>query len=296
MIDSPQKKSYNIIIPSHKGGFSLHIKYDSQKLNDAIKHFCILTNISILVLDSEFNHLAFYTEEKPSYCTEIQKSPLGKSRCLHSDMVLLEKCRDSHKTQWHICHAGILDIAMPILKNDTIIGYILIGRTRVLAEEKALNYIKEIGINNEKMKDYYREVTGYNKTQIHSMLKLASMMVSFILTNDIIHIQTNPLAEAAVAYIDAHINEKISIDMLCKELNASRNQLYLLFHTNFNTTVNDYIISRKLQVASKLLKNTDLSINSIAEEIGISTYTYFSKLFKDKFHISPLAYRKASRI
>ena len=274
----------------------MHIKYDSKKLNDAIKHFCILTNISIMVLDSEFNPLAVHTEKKPSYCSEIQKSPQGTNKCIHSDMVLLKKCRDSLKTQWHICYAGVLDVCIPILKNDTAIGYILIGRTRVLDEEKALDYIKKAGLDDNKMLNYYRKVTSYNETQIRSMIKLAYMMVSFIITNDIMDVQTDPLAEAAVKYIDEHINEKISINMLCKTLNASKNQLYVIFHNNFNTTVNDYIISRKLQVARKLLKTTELSINSISELIGISTYTYFSKLFKDKFHMSPLAYRKASRI
>ena len=44
--------------------------------------------------------------------------------------------------------------------------------------------------------------------------------------------------------------------------------------------------------ASYLLKNTDLPVSSIAEEIGIGTYTYFSRLFKEKYNIPPLAYRK----
>lgn len=270
----------------------MNIKYSSERLNKVIRDFCILTNISLAVLDSDMTSLASYSDTEPMYCKEIQKCKSGKEKCICSDLSLLKKCRESMQITRHICHAGILDAAMPIIQNDIIIGYILIGRTRVLSFEEAFAHLDWLSGDREKMKKYYIELAGYNERQVQSLFALISMLVSFILTNDIISTQTDPFAKAVSDFIDEHTGEKISIEMICKEFNVSRNYLYNKFHENFHSTVNDYIIDRKMSKAKELLKNTNLSISLIADKIGMGTYTYFSRLFKDRCGISPLNYRK----
>ena len=52
-----------------------NIKYNSERLNSVIKDFCIITDISVEVLDSEFACLASYSENKSEFCMEIQKTP-----------------------------------------------------------------------------------------------------------------------------------------------------------------------------------------------------------------------------
>ncbi len=65
-----------------------------------------------------------------------------------------------------------------------------------------------------------------------------------------------------------------------------------LFHSLYNTTPSQYLISLRLQMAVKLLGETKLSIGEIAEMSGFCDVYYFSKLFKARFSCSPLEYRK----
>jgi len=51
----------------------------------------------------------------------------------------------------------------------------------------------------------------------------------------------------------------------------------------------------RLKKAKGLLCGSSLSIDSIAEQTGFASYTYFSRLFKKKYHLSPLAYRKTQK-
>lgn len=270
-----------------------NIKYNSKRLNDVIKDFCLITNVSVEVLDSEFFSLASYSGANPAFCIKVQQNPCGHEKCICSDLTLLKRCRDSRRIEWHICHAGILDAAMPIIKSGNIIGYIVIGRTRVLDFDEVYKRIEWMNEDYDTMEKYYAEIKEYNSSQIHSMFELAGMMVSFILTNEIIDPELDAIAAQAAEYIDEHMKEKLSVEILCRELHVSKNFLYEKFRTNFNSTVNDYIISKRMHRASCFLKNTDLSVGRIAEEVGIETYTYFSKLFKEKYNIPPLAYRKA---
>ena len=57
----------------------------------------------------------------------------------------------------------------------------------------------------------------------------------------------------------------------------------------------EYITDARLKKAKKLLCDSTLSIDSIAEQTGFASYTYFSRSFKKKYHLPPLAYRKAHK-
>ena len=58
-------------------------------------------------------------------------------------------------------------------------------------------------------------------------------------------------------------------------------------------TPNDFILSIRLKKGALMLRNNpELNITEISDKIGFSSSRYFSKCFKDIYHVSPLAYRK----
>lgn len=271
------------------------IRYDASKLQDVIKDFCVITGVSVSVLDDEFEVLASYSEQMPAFCLAIQSTPDGKEKCLCSDMALLKRCRESGKAQSHICHAGVMDAALPIGKDGGIIGYILIGRTRVADFSEIEPRLSWLSEDRSVLQEQYEQLQTYNDRQIHSMFELASMIVSFILTNEIIRSEENAFAKLAKDYVNGHLCESLSVGTLCRSLGVSKNALYERFRTAFGKTVGEYITEARLKKAKKLLCDSTLSIDSIAEQTGFASYTYFSRSFKKKYHLPPLAYRKAHK-
>lgn len=271
------------------------IRYDASKLQDVIKDFCVITGVSVSVLDDEFEVLASYSEQMPAFCLAIQSTPDGKEKCLCSDMALLKRCRESGKAQSHICHAGVMDAALPIGKDGGIIGYILIGRTRVADFSEIEPRLSWLSEDRSVLQEQYEQLQTYNDRQIHSMFELASMIVSFILTNEIIRSEENAFAKLAKDYVNGHLCESLSVGALCRSLGVSKNALYESFRTAFGKTVGEYITEARLKKAKKLLCDSTLSIDSIAEQTGFASYTYFSRSFKKKYRLPPLAYRKAHK-
>ena len=271
------------------------IRYDASKLQDVIKDFCVITGVSVSVLDDEFEVLASYSEQMPAFCLAIQSTPDGKEKCLCSDMALLKRCRESGKAQSHICHAGVMDAALPISKDGGIIGYILIGRTRVADFSEIEPRLSWLSEDRSVLQKQYEQLQTYNDRQIHSMFELASMIVSFILTNEIIRSEENAFAKLAKDYVNGHLCESLSVGTLCRSLGVSKNALYERFRTAFGKTVGEYITEARLKKAKKPLCDSTLSIDSIAEQTGFASYTYFSRSFKKKYRLPPLAYRKAHK-
>ena len=61
-------------------------------------------------------------------------------------------------------------------------------------------------------------------------------------------------------------------------------------------TLHEYITSYRLRMAMNYLTTTALSVGSVAELTGFSSYTYFIKCFRERVGISPLKYRKRNAL
>ncbi|GGG10844.1 hypothetical protein GCM10007425_01410 [Lysinibacillus alkalisoli] len=96
----------------------------------------------------------------------------------------------------------------------------------------------------------------------------------------------------AIFYIQQHYAEPLTLDKIAHDLNYSAPHLSLLFKERTGQTMIDYVIQKRLQVASILLIETDATLQEIAQHIGYKDPYYFSRLFKEHQNCSPLQYRK----
>ena len=78
---------------------------------------------------------------------------------------------------------------------------------------------------------------------------------------------------------------------IAEYFHISQSYLCKLFHEN-GTTVTTVIQEIRLQHTRSLLEQSDLSVQNIAELVGYHDLTYFIKLFKHNFSITPYQYRK----
>ena len=93
-------------------------------------------------------------------------------------------------------------------------------------------------------------------------------------------------------YIDAHMEQNISITDLCKLTNVSQSYLYQCFFSTFQCSTKEYVTKYKLRRIEKFLLQSDLSIEQIALQFGYPTVYAFSTLFKKHYLVSPSQYRK----
>lgn len=92
--------------------------------------------------------------------------------------------------------------------------------------------------------------------------------------------------------IESNISDVPTVENLAKEAGFNINKLQEGFKKLYGTTVNNYVQKVRLDAAYNLLTKTDLSISEIVNAIGLSSKSYFSKIFKEKYSISPSEFRK----
>ena len=99
-------------------------------------------------------------------------------------------------------------------------------------------------------------------------------------------------AREAMQYIDAHYREPIRIDDIAASLHISRKYLCAVLESTVGMSTKEYLLQKRLAVASELLLHTELTVSEIATEVGYGDYTQLSRLFRKKKGISPQQYRK----
>lgn len=95
--------------------------------------------------------------------------------------------------------------------------------------------------------------------------------------------------------IESNISDVPTVENLAREAGLNINKLQEGFKKLYGSTVNNYVQKVRLDAAYNLLTKTDLSISEIVNAIGLSSKSYFSKIFKQRHGIAPSEFRKKQR-
>lgn len=83
-----------------------------------------------------------------------------------------------------------------------------------------------------------------------------------------------------------------SINDLCKASGLSVSKLQLGFKHMHNCTVANFIRNVRLDKAIELLHDSDLNVSEIVYSVGLSSRSYFCRVFKKRFKCTPKAYQQ----
>ena len=140
---------------------------------------------------------------------------------------------------------------------------------------------------------------GWLVEQFHDLLYLLFKVQS----RSIEEVNTLPAVRAATReelyrrlhyakdYADAFFTGPITIDDMAKTAGLSTNHLLRMFRQVFHQSPYQYIVSRRIERARYLLRQTDQPVTDICLAVGFESLGSFSWLFRRRTGLSPLAYR-----
>ena len=93
--------------------------------------------------------------------------------------------------------------------------------------------------------------------------------------------------------IDAGYREPLDVPALARVAHLSPAHFSREFRRAFGETPHQYLLTRRLERAAELLRNTDRSIADVCFTVGLSSVGSFTTRFGRTFGMSPTAYRAA---
>jgi len=96
--------------------------------------------------------------------------------------------------------------------------------------------------------------------------------------------------ERILKYINENFTGHISPESLSERFSLSKEHICSLFRQEIEMTVSEYVNMVKLNHAIELLSNSSMNVSQISEYLGYSSVYYFSRIFKQRYGISPTRY------
>ena len=103
---------------------------------------------------------------------------------------------------------------------------------------------------------------------------------------------TNAIFTQIYQYLNTNFTKIESMDQICEDLNVSKYYISHVFKKYIGKPPMQYVTSKRISYAKKLLQETDLSACEIGEMCGYKDHALFFKAFKKFVGITPLAFRK----
>lgn len=270
----------------------MDIKYNKEKLKETLTDVYTLLKTPISIFDRDFNCIVS-NDKMTEYCTMIRSDASRYEKCRRSDSEACTRCKESGETFSYLCHGNVFETITPIRYEKHLLGYIIFGQYRMESNESAvIRLAEENGMDTEAVLAAYKVLPVLTQEQIDAACNILKSCILRFTLSDAITLKESVPAEKIKVFIEQHPQEKITADLLCRNFLLNRQQLYAVFRQNFNMTVKEYVLERKLEHAKYLLKNTTDSVTAIAEKTGFPDYNNFIQRFKKCVGTTPLQYRK----
>ena len=140
----------------------------------------------------------------------------------------------------------------------------------------------------ERMCSLFTSAEGAYRARVSAIFKLELLKIEETVAE-------NALPARMVEELDAYISENCSDEISNTELGAvfGYHPFYIsrMLKDRKGITLRQYVIFYRLKAARRMLEVTGKTVNEIAEQLGFTDASYFTKVFKSEFGVTPKEYR-----
>lgn len=238
----------------------------------------------------------FYTDLRPIY---VKKGDI---------MIIPPLSLHSGKPLKDFCECKTLVFSLDFLKTNAADSISMKYLNPI--SERAYNFPLLISKESPAYKNIlesFRNITKtYEKQEFAFELLIKSELIKILYTlfnSDMVELNMNEKdfekksekIKSIIAYVKKHYKSNITITEVANYLDYSENYFCRFFKNQTGLTFVEYLNSVRLNAAANLLHNSDKPITDIALESGFDNLSYFIRIFKKKFIVTPLKYRQYIR-
>ncbi|MBQ4518775.1 MAG: helix-turn-helix transcriptional regulator [Clostridia bacterium] len=243
--------------------------YVSFHLNQEV-HNCLPHHINTMILS--------YNCHRNAYCIKVKVK--NKALCLMNQEKILQKSKP-REAFCNTCHCGVCEYIYPIGKEERVVGFVAVsGYRRAMEKEHQIvdSYLWENNLSAE------MPIKLCDAVIPPLVVMLEQMLIKY-------STETENEYNSILRFLSEY-HTKITLSDLASHFKRSKSHISHLFKTKSGISIRAYCNDLKLHDALHFLITTDLPITEIAFNVGFDDTSYFICLFKKKFGMSPLKYRK----
>ncbi len=241
------------------------------------------------------------------FCTLVAGTPVGCEAC-RDLQIRAHRSIVAKRAPYQIaCFAGLTDVAVPVLIGDRHVATLLSGQVfrREPTERDFTLVTKMLGQDdNEPWKRKARKayfatpvVTADRFQAIIQLLGMFAQYVADYASRQAVAATTGepPAVTSAKAYVQAHVEEPITLAQVVEHVAVSRFYFCKLFKRATGMTLTDYVARVRVEKAKSLLIDPSMRVSEVAYASGFGSIPHFNSVFKKYLGMAPSDYRDALR-
>ncbi|MBE6982283.1 MAG: helix-turn-helix domain-containing protein [Ruminococcaceae bacterium] len=239
-------------------------------------------------LQLPFRHIIHGT----AFCDAVKLRPNGLNRCMRCKRLATEKARKTQKPFGGYCVNGAYEYCHPVYKDNSLLCIIFVGN--ILRD-------RELFLRKSKLSPQDPIIdTMEPDTPDAVCQKIAQVLASYIcmllnaMDEPTKEKPINPTIAAVRSYLDCYFYHDITLSGLAQLYHYNEKYLGSLFKKQLGISFHDYLNQRRLYHAKTLLTHSRDSILDIAARSGFNNVTYFNRIFRANYGMTPSQFRKNS--
>ena len=157
----------------------------------------------------------------------------------------------------------------------------------------SLPYTAEIFENIQKSIGLCRESTpGWELCTVGCLSTVVGLLKRYGHINLADDGYSNEFSKSIITILNSEYKSDLTSAHLAKQLSVTPSYFCRKFKSSFGYTFSEYLCMYRIEKSKELLRNTDKPVSSVASEVGFSSFSYYSKMFKSYMKISPSMYRE----
>ncbi|WP_058911281.1 transcriptional regulator PocR [Entomohabitans teleogrylli] len=282
---------------------------NSELINKIAQDFAQATGLAVVVVNIHGEEISELFNFTP-FCQLMRQDPERHHRCRMSDRCGGLEASKSDGPCIYRCHAGLTDFSIPLVIAGHLVGFVLCGQVRL---ENDVELIEILNVDEHWRKDQtllreYHKIPVVDYSRIAASADLLKLIVENCLKKHLNFVvikdrDERPSArqraqspheskmKKALRYIDAHLSEDLRLEEVAAHVYLSPYYFSKLFKKYQGIGFNAWVNKQRMASARELLCHSDWSIASIARNLGFSQTSYFCKVFRDTYQVTPQAFR-----
>ena len=257
---------------------------DKTKLNSMLQDFYVIAGVRIAIFDRWQREIAAYPATICEYCKMRRKAPDFDKLCRDSDAKAFEIANNTRSQYTYQCHAGLYERVSPIVSDNVVIGFLMIGQ-----------FLDSASPDKDPMGVEYGDgIPKLPMDKINAIASITSICSEYLCFSKTVSIRRTNDVERAKQYVRDNLNGELTVQNIADALGISRTSTHNLFRRNFGKSVTEYVNSQKIEVAKKMISE-GRSTAEIIEAINIADANYFYRTFKKCAGQSLSEYKSSER-
>ena len=223
------------------------------------------------------------------FCCGAKQTPRDLRWCMLCRSLVQAKAERTKQPFSGYCVHGVYEYNYPIIVKGHVYGVVSVGN--IISDVEVFCRKNGIPLSDPILQTMQ---IGCDAAHYEKIARIVDSYIQMLWTQypqSIRPEKENPTIQLLRDYMEHYFTQEISLSMLAKSYHYNEKYLGRLFKKQMGMAFHEYLNEKRLEHARKLLQDGQQTVIDIALQSGFNSVTYFNRMFKQRYGITPTAYR-----